>query len=155
MAECVALALQLLFQRPLRCRGQVDLQHRSGGAQRRAEHVVLAGLTVAQVLFGGLDRSGQLQHQAGAGGRQRVECAGQDQCFEHAAIELGRIDAAAEVGQVGVGAMSPFGHDRLARALTDALDRAQAVLDHLRLHRHEHVLRGVDVRRLHGDAERA
>ncbi len=76
MPERVALALQLLLQRPFGRGGQFDVHHRRSSAHRGAKHVVLAGLAVAQMLLGGLDRIGQLQHQAGAGGRQRVERAG-------------------------------------------------------------------------------
>jgi hypothetical protein len=116
----------------------------------------LPGVALARQLLGRLHHLGQLQHQRGAVGTQRIDGAGVDQRLQRAPVELGRIDAPAEIQQVDERSVAlAFGDDGFAGAAADALDRAQAVAHGGVVVGDEHVARSVDVRRQHGQLEAA
>jgi hypothetical protein len=75
-----------------------------------------------------------------------------DQRFEHAAIDLVQVEAAAQVAKVAEPVLrGAFLDHVLDSRLPDALDGAEPVANRLRAGHGEHVLRGVDVRRLDGE----
>ena len=121
-----------------------------------AEHVDDAGVAVLADLVDGLQHFRQLQRQRGAVAAQCVQCARVDQRFQRTLVELGRIDALAEIEQVAeLASLPPRLDDALAHALAHALHRAQAVADGAGIGGHEHEVRMVHVRRPHVEAQPA
>lgn len=160
VAEGVALAGQALGGWPVLDFDQLDrYRGRAGGA----EHVVLAGLGIARLLLGCAHGLGQLRHQAGAIDCQCIHRAGLDQRFQRALVDLLRIHARAEIGEIPECAAALTGvHDILDRTFADALECAEAVADGfrcgsglVRIERMELVPRRIDVGRHHGQAQRA
>ena len=85
----------------------------------------------------------------------RVERTGANERLDGAPVHRALVDAAAELEQIlerSAGAARRG--DRLDRRLPGALDAAQSVADAGRVYRLEAVVRGVDVRRQHGESHR-
>ena len=66
---------------------------------------------------------------AGAVRLDGVEGAGGDQAFQHALVDGARIDAAAEIGEIGERPLAARGDDALDRLAADAAQRGERVMD--------------------------
>jgi len=99
---------------------------------------VLAGADGARVLLGGFQGVGYLRPQRGAIRVQRIAGAGLDQRFEHALVDARAAHAPAQIAQIAKRLARGFRGDGLADRAPHALERAQAVADGARVHRHEH-----------------
>src|SRR5690606_10732630 len=119
----------------------------------RAEQPALPGRVRVLSAFRELDRARDRVDQRRAVHAKPVERARTRERFEHAAADLLLIDAPAEIEEALVPAVRlALAHDRLDRALADALDRAEPVADAARARGRELERGRVDVRRIDHEA---
>src|SRR5690606_20253123 len=146
-----SLGLQPLALRPFPYDGKLVLERL---ARLVAEQRRLSALERARRMLGEPHRVRNRQHQARAIRAEPVERAGAREGFEHATVELLRVDAAAKIEQILVRPVRlAFRDDRLSGTLADALDRAEPVADAPHAVRREDVRGAVHVRRLDLDPE--
>ncbi len=102
------------------------------------------GILIAE-LHGGRQRL----HEGGAVGTQGVEAPRAQQRFQHAAVDLLQVEAAAQVFQASERAVGfALGDESVDGALPHPADRAQAVADRALAANSKLISRGVDIRRL-------
>ena len=125
-ADRFGLERQALQRRPVGHVGQAQRFGLAGDAAEQADLAaflfLLVGLGAAQDRFG----TGE---QAGAVGVEPVEGAGADEVLDLHAVDLARIDAGGEIGDVGERRVAAGGDDGFHRGEADLLDRGEGVAD--------------------------